>query len=174
MVTVTFSGGTDYSLQISAPVALYFNNTEGVCGNSNGNKHDDPICPDGEPINICWERHLRTTTTAPTTLPSTRTTAVVTTTTAYPNCDLDTQKIVDEECSIITNPDGPFAECALNASQLAESYYYSCQYDLCVALNDSVALCDLLQSYADACMQQIYNLTLNWRSEDFCRKFLET
>lgn len=175
LLSVTFSGSTDYSLQIQCPLPLYFNDTQGVCGNSNGNPHDDPTCPDGQPIDTCWERHHKSTTYSPTspgtTISHTGTTELTTTPT-YPLCDNATQQQVNQECSIIMNYDsGPFAICALNASDLGAAYYQMCTYDLCAALNQSNALCALLQAYADACMQQIPNITLHWRTESFCRKF---
>lgn len=168
-VSVTFSGSTDYSFQVEIPAGLYANDTEGVCGNSNGNKHDDPICPDGGSINTCWERHHKTTTQAPPTTKATTSPTIGTTTASQPICDPATQQQIDQECSIIVNENEAFAICALNATDLAATYYASCIYDLCVA-NDSTAICDILQSYADACMQAIPNITLDWRSEAFCRK----
>lgn len=168
LVTVTFSGASDYSIQIQAPLAIYENDTEGVCGNSNGNPNDDPTCPDGEPINTCWQRDHGSTSAMPSTPLHTQATGtVVATTSSGPTCD---QTAVDQECSIITDPNGPFEVCVLYAGNLASEYYQSCTFDMCLAGNQTNEICALLQSYADACMQAVPSATLQWRSEDFCRK----
>lgn len=142
----------------------------------NGNPHDDPICPYKKPIDLCWERPSKTSTThAPTTSgPSHTTSASLLTTTPYnPKCDPDTQKLVDEECSIITNITGPFEICITNATELAQNYFSSCIYDLCATNNPSNIICAILQSYADACMQEIPTISIQWRSEHLCRKWLK-
>lgn len=169
-VSVSFTGTNDYTLTIQAPLETYGNDTEGLCGNMNGNPNDDPACPDGESTDICWERRLRTTTILPI---STTAVSQHTTTNYNPECDPDYQKIVNQECSIITQINGPFAICVTNASDIAKQYYSSCIYDLCASsTNDTAPLCAILQSYADACMQEIPTATLKWRSENLCRKFL--
>lgn len=164
LVSVTFSGANDYSMVIQIPKDTYYNDTEGLCGNSNGNPNDDPTCPDGD-LNTCFERNPGTTT--PHTGPPLGTTTIAN----YPSCDNTTQQQINQECSIILNYDGPFAACAANDSLLAIQYYSSCAYDLCYAVNESAALCSILQSYADACMQDLPNVVLSWRNSTFCRKF---
>lgn len=167
LISVTFSGGTDYSLQIQIPKDIYEGNMNGACSVT--------WCPTGGSINTCWERtHNHTTTYAPTTIGTTKLPITATTsrgtTTEYPNCDPETEERVKEECSVIVNSTGPFAVCVTKAPDLANNYYQSCVYDVCAA-NQSNAICALLQSYADACMKQVPNTVLQWRTESFCRKW---
>lgn len=162
-----FSGATDYSMQIQAPYDLYYNDTEGVCGNMNDNPNDDPTCPNGGSIDDCWERHHggSTTTQSPLTSPA----SPPTTTSSHQACTPEKQAIVNQECSIINDTTGPFSVCAMEDKSLADNYYQNCIFDLCYA-NNLTDICAILQSYADACMQDLPGTIIQWRSENLCRK----
>jgi hypothetical protein len=123
------------------------------------------------------ERHqAETTVNAKTTIRQTRPTnpvqtsahVVEATTTSEFGCSNAVQQQINEQCSIIIDINGPFQVCVMNATEIAENYYQSCIYDLCVNNSDPNVICYELQSYADACMQAVPTVVLQWRTQYFC------
>lgn len=52
-------------------------------------------------------------------------------------------------------------------------FFRSCVFDMCENNGEEEVLCDQLQAYTDAC-QRAGAVVHQWRSPDFCRKFMET
>lgn len=61
-----------------------------------------------------------------------------------------------------------FARCHRIVSP--EPFFSSCVYDLCVCMDNSSCLCDILATYAHECAKA--GVKVEWRSRSLCGKFL--
>ncbi|XP_072266261.1 IgGFc-binding protein-like [Pyxicephalus adspersus] len=155
-VSVRFDGNHRVVVKIPGE---YANKVCGICGNFNGNKTDDFLNPDGElepdsnSLGNSWQVDNDTRCTPGEAYP--------------PGCTDDEKNVIANNsfCGIITNKDGPFKNCH---SVIDPSVYLNnCIYDLCELNLDQNALCDSLQSYAQAC--QAHGVTIGaWRNDSFC------
>uniref|UniRef100_A0A8V0Z362 IgGFc-binding protein n=1 Tax=Gallus gallus TaxID=9031 RepID=A0A8V0Z362_CHICK len=68
-------------------------------------------------------------------------------------------------CGLLTDTSGPFEVC--HAVLSASGYFDTCLYDLCELGLDREALCNSLQSYADACQALGVQIPV-WRNATFC------
>ncbi|XP_070564055.1 zonadhesin-like [Ptychodera flava] len=78
--------------------------------------------------------------------------------------DVDMAMQAHELCSLLTDPDGPFAGCHETVNP--EDYFGACMFDLCAKLPDEEGLCMNAETYAQACLDNF--IPINWRSEVLC------
>ncbi|KAI4876219.1 hypothetical protein NFI96_017952, partial [Prochilodus magdalenae] len=148
-----------YHVSITVP-SNYRGKTCGLCGNYNGNRNDDFMLPDGKQT-----KDLKTFTAAwkvavPGIVCDDGCTGDV-----CPQCPANKKAIFEKDCSIITNPQGPFAAChnVINP----ESYFRDCVFDVCMGDGDGKMLCHSIAAYMIDC--QDFGITVqNWRTPSFC------
>ncbi|KAK2530935.1 IgGFc-binding protein-like [Columba livia] len=153
---VKFDG--NHRVEITLP-GTYMSKVCGICGNYNGDKADDFLNPDGEMetnsanLGNSWQVYNDSRC-----LPDDGHT---------PNCTADEKDMIqsNEYCGLITDPSGPFQNC--HSVIDPQSYFSSCQYDLCELHLNNEALCQNLQAYADVCQAAGVQLT-PWRNATFC------
>ncbi|XP_041932210.1 IgGFc-binding protein-like [Alosa sapidissima] len=150
-----------YHVTVTVP-GNYRDKTCGLCGNFNGNKNDEFQLPDGKltkdvtTFGAAWKVGVE---------------GVVCDDGCVgdncPTCPASEAKIIESDCSIITNPKGPFAAC--QAVLDSEPYYRDCIYDVCVAGSTwhTKMLCHSINAYVLDC-QDIGIKILNWRTSSFC------
>ncbi|XP_041034717.1 zonadhesin-like [Carcharodon carcharias] len=80
-------------------------------------------------------------------------------------CEKDVFDKANEQCSLITDPTGPFRDCVEVVDPLP--YFNNCVYDMCRFPDYQPTLCDQLQAYTEAC-QSAKATVHNWRTPDFC------
>ncbi|CAH1271434.1 FCGBP [Branchiostoma lanceolatum] len=129
----------------------------GLCGNYNQDKSDDFMMPDmtiasnvnvfgdswlveGEDVDMCI---------APL---------------SPPVCVPPLLTMSNDECEIITDPNGPFAAC--HAVVDPTSFFDDCVFDMCARDGDIVGLCESLEAYADACEEE--GVPITWRTATLC------
>ncbi|NXK75753.1 MUC5A protein, partial [Amazona guildingii] len=80
---------------------------------------------------------------------------------------IDNEKYAQHWCGLLTDQDGPFADChyAVNPSD----YHTNCIYDTCNCQNSEDCLCAALSSYVRACAAKGIQLD-GWRT-DVCSKY---
>ncbi|NXJ05985.1 MUC5A protein, partial [Odontophorus gujanensis] len=80
---------------------------------------------------------------------------------------IDNEKYAQHWCGLLTNTEGPFADChnALNPS----TYYTNCMFDTCNCQNSEGCLCAALSSYVRACAARGIQIS-GWRT-DVCSKY---
>ncbi|KAI5087282.1 IgGFc-binding protein-like [Silurus meridionalis] len=140
--------------------STYLGKTCGMCGNYNGNKNDDFLLPDGietkdiKTFGAAWKVAVP---------------GVVCDDGCSgdfcPKCPEDKKLVFEKDCSIITNPEGPFAAC--HSIINPESYFRDCVYDVCMGESDQHMLCHSVTAYMTAC--QDYKVSIkSWRTPTFC------
>ncbi|KAL2080289.1 hypothetical protein ACEWY4_024082 [Coilia grayii] len=152
-----------YHVTVTVP-ASYAGKTCGLCGNFNGRKDDEFQLPDGKltkdvttfgaswkvgvPGVVCEDGCVGNN---------------------CPKCPESEKTKIQSECSIITDPNGPFAAC--HAVIDPASYYRDCVYDVCVAgLKRGIQmLCHSINAYVIDC-QDVGVKVLNWRTPELCPK----
>nr|XP_046274005.1 IgGFc-binding protein-like [Scatophagus argus] len=82
-----------------------------------------------------------------------------------PKCNVTEEAMFEEECTIITNPEGPFAACHNIIDPT--SYFRDCVYDVCMAKGDQSMLCHSIAAYMLDC-QDFGAKIQTWRSPSFC------
>ncbi|XP_026999588.2 IgGFc-binding protein [Tachysurus fulvidraco] len=150
-----------YHVIITVP-STYLGKTCGMCGSYNGNKNDELLLPDGKAVEK---------------------TDIITFGNAWkvavpgivcddgcsgdfcPKCAEDQKVVFEKDCSIITNPEGPFAAC--HSVINPESYFRDCVYDVCMSKGDQHMLCHSVTAYMTAC-QDFKIPVKNWRTPTFC------
>ncbi|KAI5630196.1 IgGFc-binding protein-like [Silurus asotus] len=148
-----------YHVIITVP-STYLGKTCGMCGNYNGNKNDDFLLPDGietkdiKTFGAAWKVAVP---------------GVVCDDGCSgdfcPKCPEDKKLVFEKDCSIITNPEGPFAAC--HSIINPESYFRDCVYDVCMGESDQHMLCHSVTAYMTAC--QDYKVSIkSWRTPTFC------
>ncbi|KAI4876213.1 hypothetical protein NFI96_017951 [Prochilodus magdalenae] len=148
-----------YHVSITVP-SSYRGRTCGLCGNYNGNRNDDFMLPGGKQT-----KDLKTFTAAwkvavPGIVCDDGCTGDV-----CPQCPPNKKAAFEKDCSIITNPQGPFAAC--HSVINPESYFIDCVYDTCMGDGDTKMFCHSIAAYMIAC--QDFGITVqNWRTPSFC------
>ncbi|KAL2097126.1 hypothetical protein ACEWY4_006333 [Coilia grayii] len=154
---LTVSYHADGEVRVRAP-GQYSDKLCGMCGNFNHIKEDDFSQPDGS--------------TAPDALTpgqSWKSSGTHCDSPSLPSACQESQEALayteESYCGAILAAEGPFAACSRVLS--AESFFTSCVLDMCVTHGDPDTLCDLLNTYASACLQAgVYVPT--WRNATFC------
>ncbi|KAJ7304150.1 hypothetical protein JRQ81_011679 [Phrynocephalus forsythii] len=156
-LTVTY----DWQSRVTVTVpSTYAGVLCGLCGNYNGNKHDEMTMPSGQvavnPLAFGQSWKVRD----------------------VPGCtELDKgecselsaieshQRTLNSQCGLILAKEGPFRECHSKIDP--EGYFQDCVYDYCFFEGQQTVICQLIASYAAAC--QATGVTIYpWRSETFC------
>uniref|UniRef100_A0A8B9RE32 VWFD domain-containing protein n=1 Tax=Astyanax mexicanus TaxID=7994 RepID=A0A8B9RE32_ASTMX len=148
-----------YHVSITVP-ASYYGKTCGLCGNFNGNKNDDYMLPDGKETKNIQTFGAAWMVAVPGVVCDDGCSGDF-----CPKCPADKKAIFENDCSIITNPDGPFAAC--HSVIKPESYFRDCVFDVCAANGDADMLCHSIAAYMIDC--QDFGVTIkNWRTSTFC------
>ncbi|KAK3508212.1 hypothetical protein QTP70_017690, partial [Hemibagrus guttatus] len=150
-----------YQVLITVP-STYLGKTCGMCGNFNGNKNDELLLPDGKAVEksdvktfgAAWKVAVP---------------GVVCDDGCSgdfcPKCAEDQKVVFEKDCSIITDPKGPFAAC--HSVIDPQSYFRDCVYDVCMSKGDQHMLCHSVTAYMTAC--QDFKIPIkNWRTLTFC------
>ena len=153
-----------YHVTVTVP-GNYRDKTCGLCGNFNGNKDDEFQLPDGKmtkdvtTFGASWKVGVPGVVCEDGCVGD-----------SCPKCPASEMKEIDSDCSILTDPKGPFAVC--HAVIDPASYYRDCVYDVCVAgaKGHTQMLCHSINAYVIDC-QDIGTKVLNWRSQSLCRKY---
>ncbi|TSO05462.1 IgGFc-binding protein [Bagarius yarrelli] len=148
-----------YRVTITVP-SSYAGKTCGLCGNFNGNKNDEFLLPNGKET-----KDLKTFVDAfkvpvPGTVCDDGCSGD-----SCPKCPEDKKTVFEKDCSIITNPQGPFAAC--HSVINPESYFKDCVYDICMGEGDRTMLCEDIAAYMTACQNEGVNVK-QWRTPTFC------
>lgn len=89
--------------------------------------------------------------------------------TPQPPCpDEKTRKKYEEDCRIVTDPNGPFASC--HDSIAPEKVFSNCIYDLCATDGDSSIKERNFASYTDDCLEE-QGILKSWRAEGNFSKY---
>ncbi|XP_051914405.1 IgGFc-binding protein-like [Hippocampus zosterae] len=146
--------------QISVP-SSYHDQMCGLCGDLDGNPHNDFAKPDGvQGVNVndfcnSWQTEEdEDESCSPGTKPD-------------PECDpkLEAEVVKPEKCGKLNDTAGPFRECigVVNPT----SFFQSCVYDMCQFNGQQQVLCDQLQAYTEACHSAGVKVH-QWRGPHFC------
>uniref|UniRef100_A0A663DPG6 VWFD domain-containing protein n=1 Tax=Aquila chrysaetos chrysaetos TaxID=223781 RepID=A0A663DPG6_AQUCH len=138
----------------------------GMCGNYNGMAADDFLNPEGvlEPDSTSLGNSWQVSNDSRCVWPPSSCSAGPLPT---PACnETDKQVIASSHfCGLLTDTSGPFQMC--HAVLSPSGYFDTCLYDLCELGLDREALCNSLQSYADACRSLGIKIPV-WRNATFC------
>ncbi|KGL96227.1 IgGFc-binding protein, partial [Charadrius vociferus] len=132
----------------------------GLCGNYNGQRHDDFLLPTDQqaPNAMLFGSAWKTPDVS-----------------CSDDCPKDDCPVCTQEkvvvlqnpnyCGILILPEGPFGSC----HHLIDPtfYFQACLHDLCLAEGDTHVLCQSVQSYAAAC-QEAGVIIEAWRRPSFC------
>ncbi|KAK3525341.1 hypothetical protein QTP86_030053, partial [Hemibagrus guttatus] len=150
-----------YQVLITVP-GTYAGKTCGMCGNFNGNKNDELLLPDGKAVEksdvktfgAAWKVAVP---------------GVVCDDGCSgdfcPKCPQKEKAVFEKDCSIITDPKGPFAAC--HSVIDPQSYFRDCVYDVCMSEGDQHMLCHSVAAYMSDC-QNFGVKVNNWRTSTFC------
>ncbi|XP_049331877.1 IgGFc-binding protein-like [Astyanax mexicanus] len=163
VITTDFGLRVAYDMVFHVSITLpssYHGKTCGLCGNFNGNKNDDYMLPDGKETKNIQTFGAAWMVAVPGVVCDDGCSGDF-----CPKCPADKKVIFENDCSIITNPDGPFAAC--HGVIKPESYFRDCVYDVCMGDGDSDMLCHSIAAYMIDC--QDFGVTVeNWRTTTFC------
>ncbi|KAJ8289809.1 hypothetical protein GJAV_G00005570 [Gymnothorax javanicus] len=132
----------------------------GICGNFNGDKHDDLVPPTGPDTNssvalIRWK---------------TREVAGCTDVIDHdrPLCPEDVRLLLSkgDSCGKLVDPKGPFRDCHETINPLDS--FENCVNDVWLNNGSRAVLCQVLSSYVAAC-QDAGAVVRSWRSKEFCK-----
>ncbi|XP_063867870.1 uncharacterized protein LOC135104399 [Scylla paramamosain] len=146
----------NFGFAIRLPSALYFNKTEGLCGNCNHDKEDDFLARDTglvDTVNDFGRSWLLESEPA--------TCGILKKEELF--CTLLPPEV--DPCLAIMDED-LFGKCHPLEDPVA--YVSSCQLDSCGSREPQVAACHALEAYARRCAD--LDICLNWRSEELCPK----
>ncbi|XP_053494814.1 IgGFc-binding protein [Ictalurus furcatus] len=148
-----------YQVIITVP-GTYAGKTCGMCGNYNGNKNDDFLLPDGKETKELKTFGAAWKVAVPGVVCDDGCSGDF-----CPKCPQNEKLVFEKDCSIITNPDGPFAAC--HSVINPDSYFQDCVYDVCMSEGDQHMLCHSVAAYMTDC--QTFGVTVkNWRTSTFC------
>ncbi|XP_076863833.1 IgGFc-binding protein-like [Brachyhypopomus gauderio] len=148
-----------YHVTITVP-SSYQGKTCGMCGNFNGNKNDEFQLPDGKETKDLKSFGAAWKVPVPGVVCDDGCSGDV-----CPKCPENKKVVFEKDCSIITNPQGPFAAC--HSVINPESYFRDCVYDVCMGDGDRDMLCHSIATYMTNC--QNFGITVkNWRTPTFC------
>ncbi|PVD35899.1 hypothetical protein C0Q70_02868 [Pomacea canaliculata] len=187
---VTWNGRD--AVEILVPTSM-MNKTCGMCGNYNGDKSDDwivgPECPtlEGQQITTPHFTTPTTTTTTTTTTcneggPTNRQTLFSNSWTVNasqectPDCNPSepeptcvSQYKSDYMCKKLFSETSPFANClAQMPSDIREGLLFSCQFDLCHTNDTESTVCEVAETIANFCEEQMAGDPIVWRSPHLC------
>ncbi|XP_069497601.1 IgGFc-binding protein-like [Ambystoma mexicanum] len=152
-VQVQYDGASSLMIRVGPQ---YQNQLRGLCGNYNGNLRDDKVTPSGDTaqndadFGNSWRANISSD--------GCQEGSVV-------DVPCPDQAAMTQQCSIITNAFGPFAEC--HWYEDPKPYYDSCVHDLCTYGSTKEMLCDAASSYERIC--DIHGLTFtDWKSDLQC------
>ncbi|KAF5909185.1 IgGFc-binding protein, partial [Clarias magur] len=148
-----------YHVTISVP-STYLGKTCGMCGNYNGNKNDELLLPDGKETKDLSTFGAAWKVAVPGVVCNDGCSGD-----SCPKCSEEKKRIFEKDCSIITDPNGPFAAChhVINP----QSYFQDCVYDVCTSDGDAHMLCHSVTAYMIDC--QDFKVPVKpWRSPTFC------
>ncbi|XP_017338014.1 IgGFc-binding protein [Ictalurus punctatus] len=148
-----------YHVTVTVP-STYLGKTCGMCGNYNGNKNDDFLLPDGKETKELKTFGAAWKVAVPGVVCDDGCSGDF-----CPKCSEDKKLIFEKDCSIITNPDGPFAAC--HSVINPDSYFQDCVYDVCTTEGDQHMLCHSIAAYMTACHDFEVHVN-NWRTPTFC------
>lgn len=153
-----------YHVTVTVP-SNYYNKTCGLCGDFNGDSNDEFMLPDGgltrdvTTFGAAWKVGVPGVVCDDGCVGD-----------SCPTCPANETAIIESDCSIITNPKGPFAAC--QAVLDPQPYYRDCIYDVCVAgAQGTKMLCHSINAYVIDCQDIGVNVS-NWRTSSFCRKYI--
>ncbi|KAL2080288.1 hypothetical protein ACEWY4_024081 [Coilia grayii] len=152
-----------YHVTVTVPTS-YAGKTCGLCGNFNDKKDDEFQLPDGKltkdvtAFGASWKVGVPGVVCEDGCVGD-----------SCPKCPESERTKIESDCSIITDPKGPFAAC--HAVLDPESYYRDCVYDVCVSgLKRGIQmLCHSINAYVIDC-QDVGVQVLNWRTPELCPK----
>ncbi|XP_041757989.2 IgGFc-binding protein-like [Coregonus clupeaformis] len=148
-----------YHVMVTVP-GNYRGKTCGLCGNFNDNKNDEFQLPDGKITKDLLTFGAAWKISVPHVVCEDGCSGEF-----CPKCDANKKAIFEADCSIITNPKGPFAACH-NVIDPA-SYFSDCVYDVCLSEGDRKVLCHSISAYMIDCQDFGVNIS-NWRTPTFC------
>ncbi|KAL6461279.1 hypothetical protein MHYP_G00312450 [Metynnis hypsauchen] len=148
-----------YHVSITVP-SSYLGKTCGMCGTYNGKKSDELLLPDGKVTSDIKAFGAAWKVAVPGVVCDDGCSGDF-----CPTCPADKKAVFEKDCSIITNPEGPFAAC--HSVINPESYFRDCVYDVCMGDGDKNMLCHSIAAYMIDC--QNFGVTVkNWRTSTFC------
>ncbi|XP_053087229.1 IgGFc-binding protein-like [Pangasianodon hypophthalmus] len=148
-----------YQVIITLP-GTYAGKTCGMCGNFNGNKNDEFLLPDGKETKDLKTFGAAWNVAVPGVVCDDGCSGDF-----CPKCPQNEKLAFEKDCSIITNPEGPFAAC--HSVINPESYFRDCVYDVCMSEGDQHMLCHSVAAYMTDC--QTFGVKVkNWRTPTFC------
>ncbi|KAI7798981.1 hypothetical protein IRJ41_016048, partial [Triplophysa rosa] len=148
-----------YRVTITVP-SDYGDKMCGLCGNYNGNPNDEYQLPEGKQttdvntFGAAWKVPVAGVVCDDGCIGN-----------LCPICDPQKKIIYEKDCSIITDPKGPFAACHGVINPM--SYFNECVYDVCIGEGDRDMFCQSVGSYVIDC--QDFGVAIqNWRTPQFC------
>ncbi|KAF5909182.1 IgGFc-binding protein-like, partial [Clarias magur] len=148
-----------YHVTISVP-STYLGKTCGMCGNYNGDKNDELLLPDGKETKDLSTFGAAWKVAVPGVVCDDGCSGDF-----CPKCPQNEKQIFEKDCSIITDPNGPFAAC--HKVIAPDSYFRDCVYDACITERDEHMLCHSIAAYIRNC-QNFGVPVKNWRTSTFC------
>uniref|UniRef100_A0ACB8FBG9 Uncharacterized protein n=1 Tax=Sphaerodactylus townsendi TaxID=933632 RepID=A0ACB8FBG9_9SAUR len=157
---LSVSYDTEHLVEIRLP-GLFFNRSCGLCGNFNGDAHDDFMMPNGqqakssEELASSWK------------VIDADHGAVCGAPEVEEPCESDQEELYrkDEFCGIMIKSPGPFQACHSTISP--ESFLYSCLRDMCSFQGNHKQLCKALEVYSDSCQRAGVDIP-DWRDDSYC------
>ena len=167
VITTDFGLRVTYDLVYHIIVTVpgnYRGKTCGLCGNFNDNKNDEFQLPDGKVTKDLLTFGAAWKISVPHVVCEDGCSGEF-----CPKCEAKKKLIFEADCSIITNPQGPFVACHNVIDPT--SYFRDCVYDVCLSEGDRKVLCQSISAYMIDCQDFGVNIS-NWRTATFCRKYL--
>ncbi|XP_026171872.1 alpha-tectorin [Mastacembelus armatus] len=136
------------------------NKVSGMCGNSNNDRSDDKILPNGTLAQNDNEfgQNWKSSTSQPGCGSTDARSGD-----GLTNCPFREQ--YSELCSVITNTSGPFSSCHVHSDP--ELFFSACVYDLCLYTHANGMLCSAVSAYEKTCSVLGLNIP-EWRSALQC------
>ncbi|KAG9482832.1 hypothetical protein GDO78_011459 [Eleutherodactylus coqui] len=158
---------SDWNWQTTVTIpSSYYNATSGLCGNFNQDANDEQKSPNGTQITsiIDWAASWKVDSLDPFCFdhcPG-----------KCPTCDDAKQQLYSSEnqCGIILRENGPFQGCISKVD--AVKFFKACLFDVCMTDGAKIILCQSLETYASACLNQGVKL-LDWRTPSNCPKICD-
>ncbi|XP_069804822.1 IgGFc-binding protein-like [Dendropsophus ebraccatus] len=162
-MTVTYDWNGYVTLELPS---TYSNVVAGMCGNFNEDVNDDKKSPNGTLVSsiVDWAASWKVNDGDLFCFDSCPG--------KCPTCD-DAKKQKyggDDNCGLIGRKNGPFRGCFSKVNP--EKFFEACLFDVCVADGANTILCQSLETYAAACLNQGVKL-LDWRTPSNCPKICE-
>ncbi|GAB6030548.1 hypothetical protein CHUAL_007413 [Chamberlinius hualienensis] len=149
----------NYGFEIRLPSEVYYNKTEGLCGNCNFNNSDDFVTKEGKLTNNTDEFGFSWVAKPPEQFESINEICLV----KLEINETCKNSIELEMCNKLLQD--PFTSC--HAIINPERYMNSCQFDMCHSVNPKNSLCRSAAEYTRKCAE-VGICIENWRTPDFC------